>query len=201
VTDRHTRRSDFIAAIEETAEFLAEALDDDEFFQDIVSVTTKSALETLPETLPLGLGHGDYAMRNILVGSDNRVTILDTLAKWRTPIYEDIAYFLTELRTNRLQVLTQGLAFNSECISRYEREFLVGYFRKQSIPRNAVRLYEVLLLLNKWSLQMPHIGQRAAGKYGGATETLRLALTNRFFRKSIRLLLRDVEWRVESSCA
>jgi hypothetical protein len=200
-TCRHTRRVDFLATVKEFAEFLAEALDDEVFFQDIVLVTTKNALKTLPETLPLGLGHGDCAMRNILVGPNNRVTIIDTLAKWRTSIYEDIAYFLTELKTNRLQVLTLGLAFGSECLDRYEREFLVGYFGRESIPYNAVRLYEVLLLLSKWSFHVPLTGQRAVGKYAGATGTLRLALMNRFFRKSLQHLVQDVEGQVESSYA
>lgn len=189
VTARHTRCAEFIAMVREHTQFLARLLDDKPFFQNIASATTEKSLETLPESLPLGLAHGDYAMRNILVGFNNRVTVLDTLAKWRAPIYEDIAYFLIELKTNRLQVLSQGLAFSTECLGRYEREFLAGYFGRQPIPHHAIRLYEVLLLLNKWSGQVAHVGQQAAGKHGGAMGTLRLALMNRYFRKSIDLLL------------
>jgi hypothetical protein len=189
VTARHTQRADFVELVIKFTGFLGNALGDEPFFQGIASTTVANALEVLPESLPLGLRHGDYAMRNILAGFNNRVTVLDTLARWRSPIYEDIAYFLIELKTNRLQVLSQGLAFSSERLGRYEREFLVGYFGRQPIPYSAIRLYEVLVLLNKWSSRVQYTDHQVVGKYGGTMGTLRLALMDRFFRKSINLLL------------
>ena len=53
-------------------------------------------------------------MRNILIGPNARVTVLDTFAKWRTPIYEDIGYFLNDLKMSYPQVVSQGLAFSSD---------------------------------------------------------------------------------------
>lgn len=90
-------------------------------------------------------------MRNILIGPNARVTVLDTFAKWSTPIYEDIGYFLNDLKMSYPQVMTQGLAFSSKELGADEQAFLKGYFGQESIPYPAIRLYEVLALLDKWS--------------------------------------------------
>jgi hypothetical protein len=49
-------------------------------------------------------------MRNIMVGPGSRITAFDTGARWRVPVYEDVAYFLVKLESNRLQVFSRGLA-------------------------------------------------------------------------------------------
>ncbi len=125
---RHAHRDDYIEAITVLTAFLAKILGDESFFQKTASVIINKAQETLPESIPLGLGHGDYAMRNILIGFNARVTVLDTFAKWRTPIYEDIGYFLNDFKVSYPQVVSQGLAFRSDQLAAYECAFLKGYF-------------------------------------------------------------------------
>ena len=180
---RHARRADFIESITPFTDFLTDAVGDAMFFQQVALTTTEQALDALPETLPLGLGHGDFAMRNILVGPQGRVTLLDTLARWRTPIYEDVAYFLIALKTTWPQVLSQGLAFSASRLAHYEREFLSGYFGPEPVDFGVIRLFEIQALLDKWSATVARLALSARGR-------LQCKLVNRYFRRSADQLLR-----------
>ena len=191
VSTRHETRSDFIAALGEYADFLAAETGNRAMFDSISARATRLAHHLLPEKLPLGLAHGDYSMRNILVGPGERVTVIDTLAKWRAPIYEDIAYFLVQLKTNKLQVMTQGLAFEREQLQRYEAAFLEGYFDGEPVPREAIQLFEVLLLLDKWSV---YPGQGSGGRSIRQMRERALArLASRYLGRSVMGLLDALE--------
>ena len=126
-------------------------------------------------------------MRNILIGPSARVTVLDTLAKWRTPIYEDIGYFLTGLKTSYPQILTQGLVFNSRQLDIYEQEFLEGYFGKEPIPYSAVWLYEALALLDKWSSTITQSYQK--NSFIPIISQPQIILINQYFKRRIKGLL------------
>ena len=190
VTIRHAHRHEYIEAVFKLTDFLATALTDAPFFQKISSMLETSALKFLPELLPLGLGHGDFAMRNILVGSDAHITVIDTFAKWRTPIYEDLGYFLNGLKLSGPQVVSQGLVFSSDQLSGYERAFLEGYFEQNHIPYPQIRLYEILALLDKWSSVITYSQQRRAKfKTFGQTKT---ALISRYFKISANRLLNQI---------
>jgi hypothetical protein len=194
VEPRHTQRSEFIDSIDMFTDFLANALGNKPFWQKVASISEVSALDILPETLPLGLGHGDFAMRNILVEPTNRVIVLDTLARWRIPIYEDIAYFLTELRTSWPQVLSQGLVYNSGRLGCYEREFLNGYFGQEAVPLCRIRLYEIQTLLDKWASWLMHGKQQGTGIQAMARK-LRFASLNSYFHKRMEYLLLEISRR------
>ena len=187
---RHAHRHDYIEAVVTLTDFLGNALKDETFFRTIATTLGSSALEILPGSLPLGLGHGDFAMRNILVGSNARITVIDTFAKWRTPIYEDIGYFLNGLKRSAAQVISQGLLFGLAQISNYERAFLEGYFEKKPIPYPEIRLYEMLSLLDKWCSIVTHYRQRG-GKFKnfGMPKAI---LTNRYFKINAKRLLKEV---------
>ncbi len=144
----------------------------------------------LPELLPVGLGHGDYAPRNILIGPGARVTVLDTFAKWRVPIYEDIGFFLTQLESCFPQVISQGLAFSSEQLAVYERAFLKGYFGEEPLPYPSIRLYEVLALLDKWSSTIASFHQRTNSNR--PVGRLRLILATRYFKRRTKSLLSEI---------
>jgi hypothetical protein len=190
VESRHTNRHEYIEAITKLTGFLETALNDHAFFQKVASSVETRALKVLPESLPVGLGHGDFAMRNILVGSDERITVLDTYAKWRAPIYEDIGYFLSALKLSAPQVICQGLIFDQAQLSAYERAFLEGYFEQKPIPYPEIRLYEMLSLLDKWSSVITHF-RRRGGKFKnfGALKSM---LTNMYFRRSTKRLLMEI---------
>ncbi|HKZ01014.1 MAG TPA: phosphotransferase [Pyrinomonadaceae bacterium] len=187
-TDRHQCRTEFIDANIKLTDYLSRTLAEAQFFQEVASTIQTAALAVLPDSLPVGLGHGDYAMRNILVGAGSRVTVLDTLARWRTAIYEDIGYFLTNLKVAWPQVISQGLAFKESLIKQCEKAFLSGYFDVEPVPIQAVQLYEVQALLDRWSGRVARFNQLDATRPQG-TRRLRLTLENRYYKISLRRLM------------
>lgn len=187
---RHHHREEYFEAIIKLTDFLAKAWGDVLFFKQTSSKLISTGRKVLPELLPLGLSHGDYAMRNILIGPDARVTVLDTFAKWQTPIYEDIGYFLNSFKTSYPQVLSQGLMFDSSQLMTYEYAFLRGYFKAKSIPVPAIRLYEILALLDKWSSVLMHYHHRSAKlRTFGRVKSF---LASRYFKKCTETLLQQL---------
>jgi aminoglycoside phosphotransferase (APT) family kinase protein len=186
---RHQRREDYIESISVLTDFLASVLGERHFFEKIAAHLAEKAHETLPEMLPIGLGHGDYAMRNILVGTSGRVTVLDTFAKWQTPIYEDIGYFLTGLKMTYPQVVSQGLLFSQSQLMDYEQAFLKGYFGEARIPYAEVRLYEMLALLDKWSSILIWSYKRSSRKMIGSAKATLVSL---HFKRNTSALLREI---------
>jgi hypothetical protein len=187
---RHQHREDYNEAITKLTDFLAKIVGDELFFNKTASIIINKGREVLPELLPLGLGHGDYAMRNILIGPNARVTVLDTFAKWRTPIYEDIGYFLIALKMPNLQVISHGLAFNSEQLLAYEHAFLKGYFEEKSIPYPPIRFFEILALLDKWSTTIAQIHQQT--NFIKTIRRIKATLINQYFKRMAKKLLREI---------
>ncbi|MEK7727845.1 MAG: phosphotransferase [candidate division KSB1 bacterium] len=187
-TERDTQAQDYFLAIEKFTGLLAAALREREFFERLAQAASGSARGILPEQLPLGLTHGDYALRNLLIGPQQRVRAIDTQAKWLMPIYEDLAYFLIGLVTTWPQVLSQGLAFGSAALLRYEQEFLTGYFEREPIPWETIRLFKIKILLLKWSANLHRMQQLDSGLHARVTK-LRRKLLHRFYRKCMESLL------------
>jgi hypothetical protein len=160
--DRHETRADFVESFREFATFLAAECSGRSAFGTDAAQIESLANSMLPCEMPLGMSHGDFAPRNIFVGSGQRVVVFDTLARWRAPIYEDIAHFLVALKLSRAQVYSLGVAFNGTTLARYEAEFLHGYFENAEVPLGPIQLFEKLLLMDKWSALIDHY-QRAAG--------------------------------------
>ena len=132
--------------------------------------------------LPVAMSHGDFAPRNILVDRQGRIAVIDLLARWRAPRYEDLAAFLLAMRTSRVNATTSGLLFG-RAIDRLEPAFLAGYFGGEPVPLHKIRLYELLLLLDKWSARL---ARRAKGADGG----LQVRLIDRYFESRSRHLAR-----------
>ena len=187
VVMRHAHRKDYIEAIIKFKDFLAKTLGDERFFDTASSILLNQAQKTLPNSLPLVLGHGDFSPRNILIGPNARVTVLDTFANWRTSLYEDVGYFLNDLKMSYLQVVSQGFAFRAGQLAAYEQAFLEGYFHHESIPYAAIRLYEALALLDKWSSLIARLHERPNSIQVGTQLKLRLA--SRYFKQRAKSLL------------
>jgi hypothetical protein len=185
---RHDRREDFVEGILKLTGFLTERLGDKSFFDRLASTLTHHVHAILPERLPLGLGHGDYALRNILVSPTGRVTVLDTFAKWRTPIYEDIGYFLTGLKMTSEQVASHGLVFGPDQLQEYEHAFLKGYFEQKPIPYPAIRLFEMLALLDKWASVMTSSYRRNNKMVGN----IKAAFASLYFKRRTKHLLKEI---------
>ena len=102
------------------------------------------AARRLPDPLPTVITHGDFAPRNILVDGSGRLAVIDLLARWQAPPFEDLAGFLVALQTSRANAATRGLVFG-RTIAKLEPAFLAGYYGSEPVPRHAIRVYELLL--------------------------------------------------------
>jgi hypothetical protein len=194
VITRLPHREDFNESVIIFTGFLGRIFGDTSFFQRVEKIVIAAAEEFMPCHLPLSLGHGDYAMRNILVGENDRVTAFDTCAKWKVPIYEDIAYFLVQLETNGLQIISQGFAIHAKTVAAYQREFLAGYFGETHIPIEVIRLFQIQSLLDSWSSQVS-INIRQHGGLKMLYQKLYLALLNRRYRTIMARLLDQITVR------
>jgi Phosphotransferase enzyme family len=132
------------------------------------------AAEVLPGRLPLAVGHGDYAPRNMFVEADARVTVFDPLPRWMVPRYEDLCRFMVGLRLLGVQVHTRGVAIDERLIEEHEHQVLAGYLGDDRSCLAQVRSYQLLILLDKWSALV------AASKSGRS-------LNRRVQRASVRL--------------
>jgi aminoglycoside phosphotransferase (APT) family kinase protein len=154
---RQQQRADVVAAFEALGAYLSERSDQ----PDVGSIARIGieAVGHLPDPLPTALSHGDFAPRNILVDPVGRVAVIDLLARWQAPRYEDIAGFLIALQTSRANALTQGVAYGP-ALGGLERPFLDGYFGAAPVPRAAIRVYELLLVLDKWAARASRVDAR-----------------------------------------
>jgi aminoglycoside phosphotransferase (APT) family kinase protein len=148
-----------------------------------------AATRLLPDPLPTVITHGDFAPRNILVDPAGRMAVIDLLARWQAPPFEDLAGFLVALQTSRANAATRGLVFG-RTIERLEPAFLGGYYGSEPVPRDAIRVFELLLLLDKWSARS--IRNRTLG----GVRRVRERLIDSHFDARSRLLARRLRERL-----
>ena len=103
-----------------------------------------------PGDLPLAVGHGDFATRNVLVDGGGRIVVLDPLARWAVPAQEDLCRFLVGVQLNGLQVHTRGAAYARTTLEAWQQAVISGYYG-EAVPHRALRCYQLLVLLDKWS--------------------------------------------------
>lgn len=105
--------------------------------------------------LPIGLGHGDLAPRNVFVGPTGRVTVIDSLGRFAVPVHEDVAYLLVELTVGANRFARRGLPKSPRSVAHLRSAFLVG----RGLDDDAVLgFFEFRALLDKWR----SIAQRGA---------------------------------------
>ncbi len=157
---------DVVAHFEALEEFLGRRLG--RRFGRLAGAGSELARQLLPPgELPLAVGHGDFAPRNVMVDHAGRIVVLDPLARWAVPEQEDLCRFLVGVQLNGLQVHTRGAAYAAETLARWQDDVIAGYYghaQGHSTPLAAVRCYQLLLTLDKWSALVepaPHDGLKA----------------------------------------
>jgi hypothetical protein len=173
---RHADRLGFGDAVQLFTDVLIQTPGNALFFQSIREKMDTVALRALPRELPCATAHGDFAPRNILVGENARVTGLDTQRRWKSPIYEDLAYFLMSVKLPALQVRSQGSLFSQRQLNHWE-----------NVPTVAVRLYELLLTLEWWAA----INCRSQNGFWFSRMGLRLS--NRYLFRHVGRLVDQLE--------
>lgn len=196
VRARHAGRADFVAHVEELAHFLGDSPRSAPFFRGLARAVAASARTVLPASLPLGRSHGDFALRNVLVAPGARVTVLDTLGRHSTAVYEDIGYFLTDVKCNPLHLASSVSGTGRRRVADLEAAFLAGYFGDEPVPARAVALYEVLAILSRWA-SLRFRRDRAAGAGSRLVLAAQLLVMSRRFRGQLleRLRVLGVESR------
>ena len=193
---RDMRRDECVDSLKRFCSYFEDLGDHAAFFHALASRAPAAAGAALPETLPIGVRHGDYALHNVLVSPDCRITGFDTQANWRVPVYEDIAYFLFSLKGMPPQDYTQGLLFPRSVVRRFEHEFLLGYFGQDPIPLDAVRFFEIRALLDRWASFVD--SERRDCGVRKVVKRARLALRGCFLLRYLRQLVSEVDGLVSA---
>lgn len=180
--ERHATRAEFLSTIDELTAFLSDNGQDPEIAHRASALVHAAAKRDLPEALPCGLKHGDYAPRNILVAESSRVAVIDTPGRFWSSIYVDLGYFVAGLRTLLPRMLTGGLIPSTRALDGIESAFLGGYFEGEPIPRQQVRLFEVLTVLARWASAVH--GRHRTPRDGLARRAL-LPVKTRLFRRCL----------------
>lgn len=118
---------------------------------EIAAAGASLAETSLPERLPLRVGHGDFVARNLFVDRTGRVTVFDPMPRWRVPPLEDVCRFVVGMRLAGHQVHSHGTAYRRDDLERREQLFLSGYFGDGDVPYKQLRCYQLLIVLDRWS--------------------------------------------------
>jgi hypothetical protein len=143
----------------------------------------------LPAKLPLGTGHGDFVSRNVFCSSTGRITVFDPSPLWRVPVYEDLARMLmVGLRLVDVQAFAQGTALPSSLLQSHEEALLRGYFGREEVPRRTVLLFQLLLLMDKWSDSVSKRSRGGGRSRQAARAAMRQAAERHYRREAVRLV-------------
>jgi len=148
--ERHVNRDSVADLLRQMADYLGARVTHVPGAADVLMRASDAARAVLPEALALGLGHGDLAPRNILVRTDGRVMMIDSLGRWRTCVLEDLGYALVAMKASPALVTLVPrpmLAWPSRC----GEELLRGYFGAQQIPRASIAVYQLVVLGDRWA--------------------------------------------------
>jgi hypothetical protein len=79
------------------------------------------------------------------------------------PVYDDLCRFVVGLRLIGEQVHTHGLAFPSATLDTLEEAALTAYLERSS-DRPALRAYQLLILMDKWTAMIDNPRSGVAGR-------------------------------------
>lgn len=179
VIDR-SDRNEFVDLVAVYCSYIDMRLKKPAYLSALSSSVRNAAERVLPYDLPVALAHGDFAMRNVIVQRSGRVLVLDTLARRHAPIYEDLATFLIGMRSGRLQLYTFGIAFAPTLLRAVELAVLDGYYGDSVQPTGHRKVYEMLVLLDRWAAAL---ARNPADRLGRSPARY---LANRWFERETR---------------
>lgn len=143
------------------------------------------AADVLPRRLPLAVGHGDYAPRNVFLLSDGRPAVFDPLPRWLVPRFEDLCRFLVAFRLQGVQLHTHGAAYGAAALDLAEQAVIDGYSGGATLRLPELRCYQLLITLDKWAALVDSPSRGWAGRLRNAS----LARATGYVRAETRRLL------------
>jgi len=144
---RQGSREEVVGQMRSYGEFL-----DSRDWRRLATAGAELATELLPPDLPLAVGHGDFAPRNMLL-RDGRLTVLDPLPRWRVPAYDDLCRLLVGIRLIGEQVHSHGLAFDPATLDALEEAATAAYLGPDT-DRRPLRTYQLMILMDKWTAML-----------------------------------------------
>lgn len=193
-TERRPRgaaKGDFMEWVEAGQELVENHSFSRDYFRAACPRLLALAEQKLPEDLPIGPVHDDFAPRNVLVNPLGQVALIDMLQEWNGCVWEDVAHFLFSLGANKAQAFTAGRFFARSVMDEFRAAFLSGYFGDERIPIAEILLYESQVTLSTWAAQW----RRAADASGwrGAVQRRKLAVSIRWYARQVDRCLDQVE--------
>lgn len=101
-------------------------------------------------TIPYRILHEDFHLANVFVSDDGRICSFDPHNRPGS-LYLDLAKFMTDLETTRMQVLTNGFMIPMPRLKMFNESLLQGYFDSEYIDHFALNLFRLLTLIQKWA--------------------------------------------------
>jgi hypothetical protein len=165
---RQATRDDVVDRFEAFSGFLTDRLGP-RAAGEAVRSGARLAADVLPAQLPLAVGHGDYAPRNVFLLDDGRLAVFDPLPRWRVPRFEDLCRFLVALRMQGVQLHTHGAAYGAGELDRRERAVIEGYCGSDAVPLAELRCHQLLITLDKWAALVDSPSRSLPGRVRSAS--------------------------------
>ena len=146
------------------------------------------AADVLPPRLPLAVGHGDYAPRNVFLLQDGRLAVFDPLPRWRVPRFEDLCRFLVASRLQAVLVHTHGAAYGVTDLDRRERAVIEGFCGDEPDRRTELRCHQLLITLDRWSALVDSPARGWPGRLRQASLHLASGQLRRETERLVRLI-------------
>ena len=99
--------------------------------------------------VPYHILHDDFNSSNIFVTGDGRICSFDP-HNWPGPLYIDLAKIITDVETQRVQLITNGLWVPYTRLQTFHAALLSGYFGSEAVDHSSLSLFRFLSLLEKW---------------------------------------------------
>jgi hypothetical protein len=191
VPARQRRREDVVALFSAFGDFLERELGR-RVVGDAARRGAELAAAVLPEELPLAVGHGDYAPRNVFLHADGRLAVFDPMPRWQVPGFEDLCRFLVAVRLQGLTLLTHGWSEGARELDRRERLLIEGFRGEERLPMPQLRCYQLLITLDKWSTFVTPPSQGRPG-LGRRLREASAVVASQYLRGEARRLLELAE--------
>ena len=101
------------------------------------------------KTAPYRISHDNFSLANVFVTGDEKICSFDPHNK-PGALYIDIAKLIIDMETCLIQLSTYGMSVPPSRLESFNTAFLRGYFQNQPMNTEALNLYHLILLVEKW---------------------------------------------------
>ena len=107
--------------------------------------------------------HGDYAIRNLIIGRNGEITGIDSALELVDSPYHDLGKFIAMFKYNVQRLNLGGSMPRESAMKKLEFAFLRGYFGDdalgESLDRRLLALYEGRYLFQQWRERLVFVSQ------------------------------------------